>query len=170
MIRTIRCLALPVLLTTAAALPAQQNVGINVFRGSVTLSGVLCGFDCNDPGNVGRATVQVLDTIGVRLIGDVNLPAAVVFGIGPTVGTCPFLVVPGIGNSLIVDPATMVMGPTTTALSGPNRSCGSASANQPVANGLQVPPAASGALLSVQGLVFDAGAPAFTRAVEISIQ
>ena len=57
-------LALTLLSPTIAA---QQNVGIYLSRGIVTLTGVMCGFDCNDPQNTKSATVNILDTIDIRL-------------------------------------------------------------------------------------------------------
>jgi hypothetical protein len=167
MFRSLRRLALAVL-CAAPALAAQQNVGINLSRGPVTVTGVLCGFDCNDPNNLMRVRVSIFDSLTVRLIGDANRPATLVFGIGPTPPACPFLRIPGIGNSLLIDPPTLVLGPLVAALSGPNRWCGTATASQAVAT-LSIPAAASGALISLQGLTFDAGRPAFTRAIELVI-
>lgn len=153
----------------STALTAQQNVGINVFRGSVTVSGVLCGFNCNDPANVGAASVGALTVIGVRLIGEANMPAAVVFGIGPVSTPCGLVQLPGFHNSLLINPGAIIVGPATAALVGPNRSCGG-SANDPVLANFTIPANASGAILTVQGLVFDNGQPTFTRAVDITVQ
>jgi hypothetical protein len=167
MFRSLRRLALAIL-CAAPALAAQQNVGINLSRGPVTVTGVLCGFDCNDPNNRPRVPVQIFETLTVRLIGDANQPATLVFGIGPTQPACPFLRIPGIGNSLLIDPPTLVLGPSVAALNGPNRWCGTATAGQVTAI-LSIPAAASGLLISLQGLTFDAGQPAFTRAIELAI-
>ena len=164
LIRTLLVAAL-----VAALAPAQQNVGINVFRGPVTTSGVLCGFDCNSRSNVGRSSVQPFDSIGVRLLGDAGLPAAVIFGLSPSAAVCPGIVLPGIGNSLLIDPTTLIAGPVSASLTGANRSC-NATANQPVLNGFIVPFAASGITITVQGLVHDGGRAAFTRPIEITVQ
>jgi hypothetical protein len=146
---------------------AQQNVGINLFRGSVTLSGVLCGFDCNSPTNTGQATAQANDTIGIRLLGQANFPGAVMLGAGATV-RCPGLHLPGIGNRLLVDPLSGVVLAVNGAILGNSRgSCGE-TANQ-VMFTITLPRLPIGTLVHFQGLVYDAGQPAFTRPIDLTI-
>lgn len=162
---TISALSVALSLTVAAA--AQSNVGINLHRGSVTLSGVLCGFDCTSSTNTGRAAAAIGDTIGVRLLGQDQFPAAVLIGIGPAIA-CPGVAIPGVGNTLLVDLASLVVVASTSSLSGPARpSCGE-TANQSLF-AIMLPQVARGTLVHFQGLVFDAGAPAFTRPIELTI-
>lgn len=159
--------ALSAVLSFAVAAAAQSNVGINLFRGNATLSGVLCGFDCTSSTNTGRATAAIGDTIGIRLLGQDQFPAAVLIGIGPAI-SCPGVVVPGVGNTLLIDLATLVVVASTSSLSGPARpSCGE-TANQALFV-ITLPQVARGTLVHFQGLVFDAGAPAFTRPIELTI-
>jgi hypothetical protein len=157
-----------VLAFAAAPAAAQQNVGINLFRGSATLSGVLCGFDCNSATNTGQATANVNDNIGVRLLGQDQLPAVLLIGAGQS-WPCPGFAIPGFGNALLVDPATLLVAGSTPNLTGQARgSCGE-TANQ-ILFQLTLPPLRPGTLVHFQGVVFDAGNPAFTRPIELTIQ
>lgn len=129
----------------APALPAQQNVGINLFRGAVTLSGILCGFDCNSATNTGRATAMVNDTIGIRLLGQDQMPAAVLLGAGASFPR-PGFAIPGFGNNLLVDPVSLLVAGSTPNLTGAARgSCGE-TANQAVCT-ITLPPLRPGTLV-----------------------
>jgi len=146
---------------------AQQNVGINLFRGSVTLSGVLCGFNCNSSGNTGQASALINDTIGIRLLGQDQFPAAVMIGAGAA-AACPGLNVPGVGNALLVDPSTLLVLAATGALTGAARSSCGETANQ-ILFTITLPRVPPGSLVHFQGVVFDGGSPAFTRPIELTI-
>jgi hypothetical protein len=162
---TLSTLSVVVSLSVAAA--AQSNVGINLFRGNVTLSGVLCGFNCASSTNTGRAAAAIGDTIGIRLLGQDQFPAAVLLGVGPAI-SCPGVAIPGVGNTLLVDLASLVVVASTGTLTGPARSNCGETANQALFV-IPLPPVARGTLVHFQGLVFDAGAPAFTRPIELTI-
>jgi hypothetical protein len=150
-----------------ASLGAQQNVGINLFRGAVTLSGVLCGFNCNSATNTGQAVAAVNDTIGIRLLGQSTWPAAVLLGAG-SVAPCPGLVLPGVGNALLVDPNTLVVLAATGAMTGAARANCGETANQ-VMFTVTLPLVRPGTMVHFQGLVFDNTQPAFTRPVVLTI-
>lgn len=165
--RTLASLAFAAFFVLAPA-TAQQNVGINLFRGNVTLSGVLCGFNCGSATNTGQATAAVNDTIGIRLLGENGLPAAVFIGAGQAF-PCPGFTIPGFGNSLLVDPATLLVAGSTAILTGAARSNCGETANQIVFS-ITLPLLRPGTMVHFQGLVFDSGAAAFTRPIELTIQ
>ena len=151
---------------------AQTNIAINVFdQNGVTLSGVLCGFDCNDPGNVGAATVTLNDLVNVQVRGDVGSIGIVAARIGPPMA-CPGLVVPGWNNDLLLFPDTAFLGAWAVAALAPlsRGSCGLTGFGNPLTN-IPVPIAlvGTGAQLTFQGLTFDAGVPTFTRPVLVTI-
>ncbi|MEZ5966279.1 MAG: hypothetical protein R3F56_20755 [Planctomycetota bacterium] len=153
-----------VLSLSPPCLRAQGSVGINLFRGVVTLSGVLCGFTCN---STGQATALVGDTIGIRLLGQDQWPGAVMIGAGPAV-PCPGLPVPGIGNTLLVDLNTLLVLATSGSITGAARgNCGE-TANQVMVT-LTLPRLPVGTMVHFQGLVYDNFQPAFTRAIELTI-
>lgn len=164
--RTLASLAVATLIVLAPT-TAQQNVGINLFRGAVTLSGVLCGFDCNSSTNTGRATAAANDTIGIRLLGESGLPAAVLIGAGSAF-PCPGFTIPGFGNSLLVDPVTLLVAGSTLNLTGAARSNCGETANQ-VLFSITLPLLRPGTIVHFQGIVFDTGAAAFTRPIELTI-
>lgn len=156
--------ALAALPATAAA---QQNVGINLFRGNVTLSGVLCGFNCGSSTNTGQATAMISDTIGIRLLGQNLWPAALVMGAGAA-QPCPGIPIPGIGNTLLVDPLSMIVIAVTGSMTGAARSSCGETANQIMVT-LTLPRVPPGSLVHFQGLVYDNSQPALTRPVELTI-
>lgn len=164
---TLASLALATLFMLAPA-TAQQNVGINLFRGNVTLSGVLCGFNCGSATNTGQATAAVNDTIGIRLLGESGLPAAVLIGAGPAF-PCPGFTIPGFGNSLLVDLATLLVAGSTPNLTGAARSNCGETANQIVFS-ITLPLLRPGTMVHFQGVVFDSGSAAFARPIELTIQ
>ena len=164
-----RFLLLAVLLSAGAALHAQQNVGITIGNALSTTAGVHCGFNCGVVTNNGRVVGRVGSSVDVILYGDQFLPAAVAIGIGPAFQPCPGFVIAGVHNSLQIHPANLLASASTGALTRTSRSC-NASGSEPVLPGLFLPFAASGLVLTFQGLVFDNGQPAFTRAVDLVIQ
>jgi hypothetical protein len=150
-----------------SGLVAQQAVGINLFRGSVTLSGVLCGFNCGSATNTGQATAQVADTIGIRMLGQDLWPAAVMIGAGPA-APCPGIALPGIGNMLLVDLNTLVVLAVTGSMTGAARSSCGETANQVMIT-FTLPRVPLGSRVHFQGLVYDNFQPAFTRPIELTI-
>lgn len=150
-----------------SSLAAQQAVGINLFRGSVTLSGVLCGFNCSSATNTGQATALIGDTIGIRVLGQDLWPAAVMIGAGPA-APCPGISLPGIGNTLLVDPTSLVVVAVTGSMSGAARSNCGETANQVLVM-FTLPRVPVGSLVHFQALAYDNFQPAFTRPVELTI-
>jgi len=160
-------LSAALLSSVSIAQTGPQNVGIYLSKNAVAISGVVCGFDCADPGNVVTVRAQVNDTIDVRVIGDLGQPAFLVVSLG-TSGVCPGIVVPGVAHSLLASPWSLLFGGGIGAL-GPYRSGGCNNGVGLVLAGLQLPAVAQNATVTFQGLVFASGAPAFTRAIELTI-
>src|SRR5690606_21461132 len=75
-------LSAALLSSVSIAQTGPQNVGIYLSKNAVAISGVVCGFDCADPGNVVTVRAQVNDTIDVRVIGDLGQPAFLVVSLG----------------------------------------------------------------------------------------
>ncbi len=156
--------------TVAVPVAAQSACGIYVSRGASTISGVRCDFDCNDPTNTWAFQAQVLDTIDVRVTGDVNMPGWCVVATGAAYTPCPGFVLPGILNSLQVTPNSFVFvgGNPSLAPYRPGSPCGTGFGV--VLSQLQIPASAQGATISFQGLVYANGAPTFTRPLEMTVQ
>jgi hypothetical protein len=158
------------LICTAQSLLAQQNVGIDVTRGTTSLSGAACGFDCADPNNTASATALVGDRIAVRLQGDGSMPAAILIGIGPSL-PCSGIPVFGFQNALLIDPALLLPlapgVPSLVSLSAVPR-C-RATGDRAVLSNLNLTPTFAGFVFTLQGIVFDRGTLTFTRPVELDI-
>ena len=149
-----------------AAQSGPQNVGIYVSENGSTISGVICGFDCANPGNVVPVASQVTRTIDVRVLGDLGMPGFIILSVSE-IGSCPGLVVPGIGNSVLVAPWNAVYSGGVGSL-GPYRAGGCNTGVGLVIAGWQLPVAAQGVPITFQGLVFANGVPAFTRAIRLT--
>lgn len=161
--------ALSAALLGLGALHAQQNVGLSVGNVLSTTSGLHCGFDCSSVTNTGRVVGLVGRTVDVHLYGDANFPGAVAIAIGPAMTNCPGIPLPGIQNSLQILPPNIVAAIGVPALASGGRSCNASGAAM-VIRGFRILAAASGATLTFQGLVFDRGAPTFTRPVELTVR
>ena len=157
-----------VLAVASARLSSQQAVGISLANVISPSLSVLCGFDCNNAGNTGRVLGSTGQTFDVRLFGDASLPAAVAIGLGPVWMPCPGLVVPGVHNGLMIDPASLLATLTTATLNPGSRTCTASGSLNAVS--LNIPAAASGLVLTFQGLVFDNGTPAFTRPIDMTVR
>ena len=165
-----RALALFAALSILSAAPslAQQNVGIALTNVISSTLAVNCGFDCNNPNNTGRVTGTVGQTFDVRLYGDAGLPGVVAIGLGPVSLACPGVVLPGIQNGLMINPGALLATATTPGLAPGLRTC--SASGSVIAVSLNIPAVASGLVLTVQGLVFDAAQPTFTRAVDLTVR
>lgn len=153
---------------TAAPAGAQRNIGISFIRSVGVIVLPLGGFDCSSSTNTGRVTAAGNERIAVRLHGEAGFPAAVLLGAGPA-SLCPGFAIPGIGNALLVDLASLLVVGSSTGLPRVNAgSCGE-TGSQPVFS-ITLPLLRPGTLIHFQGLVFDSGAPAFTRPLELTIR
>lgn len=153
---------------TGARLVSQQNVGISLTSLISPSLSVYCGFDCNNLANTGRSFGTVGQTFSVRLFGDATLPAAIAIGLGPTWLPCPGWVVPGVHNGLMIDPASLLVTLSTAGLSPGSRTCNASGSVNAIT--LNIPLAATGLVISFQGLVFDNVQPAFTRPIDLTVR
>ena len=156
---------------SAGSLPAQQGVGISVTPPLSSAMSLLCGFDCSAVGNTHQSTVPGGQTVTAVLFGDAGMPGVLMLGLGPTLPSCPGLTLPGIHNSLLILPPNLVVSLGVSLAPGARSRCGpTLSGSVAALSNVQTPPAAAGLTLSWQGLVFDQGMPAFTRAEEMTVQ
>jgi hypothetical protein len=157
------------LLATTAPVPAQAY---GIMHGSpvgISRPIILCGFDCSAILNttpVSRATGGTLD---IYLVGDAGMPGVLAVGIGPALAACPGIPVPGIANSLLILPPNLILALGANPLGTSSVGC-RAPGSGPALSALPIPPTASGATLTLQGLVFESGLPVFTRAFELSVR
>lgn len=153
----------------AAPVAAQQNVALYISRGSVTISGVLCGFDCTSPTNTGTATANVGHVIDIRVIGDPGFPALLLASPGGAFA-CPGIALAGINNALLLNPGSVTAVAFAPSVSpGGRTTCSPAGGLQLMLSSFTLPPAAMGLLVTFQGMVYDAGVPTFTRPIELTV-